>query len=368
MQRERVTKVQLAGERLRKEIGIGNFARGTALPPERELAVQFGVSYMTLRKAVGELVDEGLLERNHGSGTYVCSNISEAKVQKQLGVVIPAWSAPENLDFIMHISEACAGANWLMKTIYARSWEERTILDLWQNSDALVCTSVQDIRTLPDSLIERIRSRVKPIVFCEADAAVYGADSVFYLPDARLEDAARQLYRLGHRRILRVEQKTAMDGARHPGMNGFGEFFRDGYPDVVFDEESFMLEIPRFELAHHTIRRELCARRGLLKEYTAVVCPLSFYWGVVSGVYDAGLRIPEEISVLTFGDRQEAEFYHPRPATLSVRLRDQAFKALELVRWREQNPGAAARTVRIRTEWIEGETLAAAGKRKLSIA
>ena len=177
LQRERLTKVQIAKERLRKEIKIGNFARGASLPSERDLAEQFGVSYMTMRKAVGGLVSDGILERSRGSGTYVCEDIAETKLQKLLGLVMPAWAAPENLDFIMHISEACAKANWLVKIIYVRSWEERSILDLWQNCDALACTAPTDPHTLSEPLIKRIRSRLKPMVFCGLDARTAHLDA-----------------------------------------------------------------------------------------------------------------------------------------------------------------------------------------------
>lgn len=44
---------------------------GTALPTERELAAQYQVSRMTLRRALAELVDRGLIERRHGVGTFV---------------------------------------------------------------------------------------------------------------------------------------------------------------------------------------------------------------------------------------------------------------------------------------------------------
>jgi GntR family transcriptional regulator len=44
---------------------------GSAIPPERRLAVDLGVSRPTLRAAIEELVREGLLLRRHGSGTYV---------------------------------------------------------------------------------------------------------------------------------------------------------------------------------------------------------------------------------------------------------------------------------------------------------
>ncbi|MFG2001836.1 GntR family transcriptional regulator [Spirillospora sp. NPDC048911] len=44
---------------------------GDALPPERRLAERLGVSRPTLRAAIDDLVADGLLDRRHGSGTYV---------------------------------------------------------------------------------------------------------------------------------------------------------------------------------------------------------------------------------------------------------------------------------------------------------
>jgi GntR family transcriptional regulator len=41
------------------------------LQSEREFSDELGVSRMTVRKALTELVNDGLLERRHGSGTYV---------------------------------------------------------------------------------------------------------------------------------------------------------------------------------------------------------------------------------------------------------------------------------------------------------
>ena len=42
-----------------------------ALPAERDLAADFGVSRITVRKAVDALVEEGLLTRRQGAGTFV---------------------------------------------------------------------------------------------------------------------------------------------------------------------------------------------------------------------------------------------------------------------------------------------------------
>jgi len=48
-----------------------------ALPAERDIALDLGVSRITVRKAVDGLVEEGLLDRRHGAGTFVASRIQK---------------------------------------------------------------------------------------------------------------------------------------------------------------------------------------------------------------------------------------------------------------------------------------------------
>lgn len=55
--------------RLRALVAEGH--PGDRLPGERELAEALGAARMTVRHAMDALVAEGLLERRHGSGTYV---------------------------------------------------------------------------------------------------------------------------------------------------------------------------------------------------------------------------------------------------------------------------------------------------------
>jgi GntR family transcriptional regulator len=58
-------------ETLRDEIIGGLLRRGEKLPPEHELAAKFSVSRMTIRESIEDLVNEGLLYRRHGVGTFV---------------------------------------------------------------------------------------------------------------------------------------------------------------------------------------------------------------------------------------------------------------------------------------------------------
>lgn len=58
-------------EDLRGRIRSGELSRGEKLPSEEELSASYGVSRMTLRQSMTDLVDEGLLYRKHGVGTFV---------------------------------------------------------------------------------------------------------------------------------------------------------------------------------------------------------------------------------------------------------------------------------------------------------
>ncbi|MFC5631340.1 MULTISPECIES: GntR family transcriptional regulator [Streptococcus] len=66
---------------LKEQIDKGIWKIGDRLPSERDLADNFSVSRMTLRQAITLLVDEGILERRVGSGTYVASRRVQEKMR-----------------------------------------------------------------------------------------------------------------------------------------------------------------------------------------------------------------------------------------------------------------------------------------------
>ena len=60
-------------EAFKSAIQRGDLQPCDALPGERDLAVSFNVSRVTIRKALSGLVESGLLNQRQGSGTYVCA-------------------------------------------------------------------------------------------------------------------------------------------------------------------------------------------------------------------------------------------------------------------------------------------------------
>ena len=68
--------------RLEHGIETGVFAPNSSLPPEREIADITDLSRVTVRKAIQELVKEGVVEQRQGSGSFVREKV--ARVEQSL--------------------------------------------------------------------------------------------------------------------------------------------------------------------------------------------------------------------------------------------------------------------------------------------
>ena len=74
---QRRTVTSEAIDQFRMLISSGALAPGQKLPPERVLSDRLGMSRPSVREAIHALATMGVLEKRHGSGTYVTSLSSE---------------------------------------------------------------------------------------------------------------------------------------------------------------------------------------------------------------------------------------------------------------------------------------------------
>ena len=63
---------------IRTAIGDAILVQGNAIPAERDLATEYDISRITVRKAIGGLVEEGLLTRRRGAGTFVAGRVEKS--------------------------------------------------------------------------------------------------------------------------------------------------------------------------------------------------------------------------------------------------------------------------------------------------
>ncbi|MBS0595029.1 MAG: histidine utilization repressor [Proteobacteria bacterium] len=73
----------LIKQHLKEELGRGRWPPGAPMPSDAELVAQFGVSRMTVTRALNELRAEGLIERVQGVGTFAAHL---ARVASQLQI------------------------------------------------------------------------------------------------------------------------------------------------------------------------------------------------------------------------------------------------------------------------------------------
>lgn len=72
---------------LLEKIKEGEYKEGDKLPSERELSEMYGISRVTVRQTLNELVNEGVLTKRQGKGSYVAFQRIENRLDSLLGFV-----------------------------------------------------------------------------------------------------------------------------------------------------------------------------------------------------------------------------------------------------------------------------------------
>lgn len=107
--------------RLVEGIEAGILPPNTSLPPEREMAEITDMSRVTVRKALQELVREGVIEQRQGSGSFILEPVDRVE---------------QSLSHLTSFTEDMASrgmtttSRWLERGIFEPSQEERTVLGL----------------------------------------------------------------------------------------------------------------------------------------------------------------------------------------------------------------------------------------------
>jgi len=72
-------------EELRARIVANEFAPGVALPTEEQICAEYRVSRITVRRALDELIGEGMITKRHGIGSFVAERKDEIRAVRLVG-------------------------------------------------------------------------------------------------------------------------------------------------------------------------------------------------------------------------------------------------------------------------------------------
>lgn len=292
----RVVKYQKVKEILAAEIEKGKYGLGGRLPSEKQLALEFEVSIITIRQAVEALSREGYVQKIQGSGTYV-RHLRPAIQRKVWAFVVPdlkyGWYPP-----VAQGIEEVARAAGIQLVLAGTDVEEEpgeTIRRLVSmRAEAFAVAPSFEKRSDSTPLLELAMAGV-PFVFVSDYLEDVDAPRVLwdYAGGARL--ATEHLLSYGHRRIAFLSHPATHTSERM--WTGYREALAaagvEPWPPRGLHADSYS------ETDLYRVARDLLA---LWPRPTGV-----FFTHDVSGRHllqaaaDAGLELPEELSIVGYG-------------------------------------------------------------------
>ena len=298
-------KYQLLADRLREELIRNSGQTGWKLPTEQELARQYHLSRQTVRHALALLKEEGLIQRRQGSGSYATGLLPGA-APRQIAVVT---SFLDDYIFpgILHDASDAFSQQGYSTAVYATenqvSAEREILLRLLEEpvSGLLVEGSKTALPTPNADLYQRLRRAETPMVFLHG--AYAELDRIPCVADDNYGGGyqlARHLTARGHREIAGIFKSDDVQGPQR--YHGAVSALRD---------TGLSIRDSRFAWYDTEGRRRLLEEKedALLRDFlekrlegaTAVICyndEIAFH--LIQALLAAGLRVPEDVAVVSF--------------------------------------------------------------------
>jgi DNA-binding LacI/PurR family transcriptional regulator len=309
-----------------------------------------GLSRVSVRRAIGQLINEGLLERRPGKGVFVReTHVATRMIQ----LVVPdlTW-------------DRCVKTVRGVKTAAHKHGTLCQIYDAHDNLDM----DIEMIRKLPDSPADgAIIIALHEPKFAQVMYELHVRNYPFVLVDQRIRDLdipsvvadnygggykiGQELIKLGHRRIGYVGILRP-----HTGRERF-----EGMRDAVLDaglpfERSLIMDIEDVENVSDWRERQYNYTRRLLSrpDRPTAIFFMSDSPSMIGyrAIKDLGLRIPEDVSVVGFDDDTASQWVDPPLSTISQQAEHIGKTALETLLKRISNPDDPVEHQVIPTVWI----------------
>lgn len=319
------------------DIKTGAMGVGDRLPTESEMVRQYGMSRATVREGIALLVQDGILVRKRGSGTFIKS--CKSNNINDLIAILVGFNAEgqDNAGQIVHEIERRVheqGGNLILcnhefNIAKASRHLERIIQ---QNVAGVVFSPIQ----LPGSrefnldVVRKLEDNGIPFVLIGSPISADTLCRYSFVSTngfAASRQIVRHLVRVGHRRIAYIQ----------------------GFPDVFSANERFngyleesrrcRLEIPdgyvqpiRVEDIHRQGRAEIRRILACNPKPSAVVCIHDVVArNVMEEVQAMGLKIPDDLAVVGFDDLHFAGKLNPPLTTVRTPLTREAAEDMKIL-------------------------------------
>ena len=341
-------------DNLRRRIEEKALKPGAMIGTEVNLAAESGLSRMTVRRAVQELVDAGLVERRAGRGIFVSE--ARSSVARSIRVLVG------NLLWAPAVRVAQAVQDEAQK-----AGRKASVFDARGNLTAFL----DELKALPDSgfagavimsqhdaafnraLVGLVAAEF-PVVIVDQTLSDLPADSVSSDNRAGGRLAAGALLAAGHSRLAFLGDMAAdTTAARAQGV-------ADACAEALVPPP-LRLAIPgqRFGDWEPAIRRSVNKLLNEKNRPTALVCSCDAVARIAMRALAAhGVAVPDEMSVTGFDDDPIAEWTSPALTTVRQDFAEMGHHAYALLNARLANPAAAPRHDDVAVTLIERDSIA----------
>ncbi|GAA0804893.1 GntR family transcriptional regulator [Spirilliplanes yamanashiensis] len=295
-------KFRVLAEVLRRQVADGQWPVGGRLPTEPRLAAEHGVGVNTVRRAVGLLVAEGVVERRQGSGTYVVRRPRPASAGRRLvGVLVPSTSYyyPRVIEGIERTLTAAGTGVVLASSDYRCDREDAQLRSLLGSGVAglvlvpnlhLVADAQRHVDALRDLPVPYVLAERRPPAPAPDDPTTY----VTTHHAGGVHAAVRHLVGLGHTRIGYLGRVRT--GTAQPITAGFAAAAAalgvTPVPEAVVCRESWTAgQIGEFARACRTHRVSAVFCHGDRDAAT-----------LLAHARRLGMRAPGDLAVITYDD------------------------------------------------------------------
>jgi GntR family transcriptional regulator len=148
-------------EVLRQQIQAGHLAPQSAIPSEPELVSRYHVSRATVRQALTELVNEGLLYRQHGKGTFVCEPRVQQTLSELTSLTTELQRRGKRPGGLLLLSELARGSETMRKQLRLADEEQVVRLERLRSADGQLIA--YEVDYLPYPRATSIYTRAKEV-------------------------------------------------------------------------------------------------------------------------------------------------------------------------------------------------------------
>jgi len=314
--------VNILTERLRTGVySIGEF------PGERKLASELGVSYMTARRAVQELVAAGVLPRRPSGRSKWGSTKLQRSKRLTIGYVAPAFSRGNEL-WYYRLHKLIDRQGGLLYSVPYVSDHDVAITDALDGTfDGLFMALPAN---LPSLMVDRIRRDAHRVVMLFGnDLSDQGVPWVNGDKPESVRHVIAHLHQLGHRRVDCLNTQGVNETIQQRM-----DQWRLGLDALGMTGTLHNHPVPPFSDSERGARDVLAGVLGAGHfKATALFCTTAaIARGAYRAFYEKRIRIGPDVSVCSCERAEEAELFTPSLTTLATPLPDEFLqKGLEWI-------------------------------------